>query len=98
LARDGDVAYLERLTQRFQDAAMELRQLVQEQHALVRERHLARARVRTATDHGGNRSGVVRATKRPLLGQPAIVQQPGDAGDHAHFQDLGRIERRQQPG
>ena len=97
-AGDGDAAKLERLAQRFEHAAVELRQLVQEQHALVRERHLARARVRAAADHGGDRSGVVRAAKRPPLGQPAVVQQPGDAGDHAHFQDLGRIQRRQQPG
>ena len=33
---------LKRLTQPFQDVASELRQLIQEEHAVVRQRHLAR--------------------------------------------------------
>ena len=40
----------------------------------------------------------MRAAKRPPLGQAPVVQQAGDAGDRAHVQDLGRIERGQEPG
>ena len=42
-ADDRDVAVLERLAQRLQARAHELRQLVEEQHAVVGERRLARA-------------------------------------------------------
>ena len=41
-ARHGDAAGLHRLAQRFERGALELRQLVEEQHAEMGERHLAR--------------------------------------------------------
>lgn len=43
-ARDGDVAGLHRFAQHVQYAALELWQLVQEQHAAMRQRNLAGAR------------------------------------------------------
>ena len=43
-ARDRDAAGLERLAQRFEAGSLPLGQLVQEQHAVVRERDLARPR------------------------------------------------------
>ena len=44
--RDRDDAVLERLAQRFQHGAMELGELVEEQHAVVCEAHLAGTRAR----------------------------------------------------
>ena len=43
-AHDGHPAVLERLAQRFEDVLLEFRQLVEEEHAAVRERHFARVR------------------------------------------------------
>ena len=87
-ARDRDPAGLERLAQRFEDRAAELRQFVEEEHALVRERDLARPGMHAAADHGRDRGRVMRAAKRPALGQAAVVQQARDARNHAHVQDL----------
>ena len=44
----GDAAILERLAEHFQDAARKLRQLIEEQHAVMRERDLAGPRRRAA--------------------------------------------------
>ncbi len=41
-ARDRDLAGLERLAQRVERLRLEFRQFVEEQHAVVRERDLAR--------------------------------------------------------
>ena len=41
---DRDATVLERLAQRLQDVPVELRQLVEEQDAVIREGHLARRR------------------------------------------------------
>ena len=46
-ARDRDHAVLERLPQRLENGARELGQLVEEQHAVMGERHLARSRARS---------------------------------------------------
>ena len=77
-AHDRDAADLERLAQRFQALRWNSR-LVEEQHALVRERDLARARVRAAADHG--RDGVAwcglrngrRSVRRPSCRRPATL-------------------------
>ncbi len=56
-ARDGDASALQRFAQHFQYAAVELGQLVEEQHAMHGDRDLAGARVAAATHqcHGGSR-------------------------------------------
>ena len=100
-ARDGDPAGLQRLAQRLEDRAAEFRQLVEEQHAQMRERDLAGPRLAAAADHRRGRGRVVRAAERPPARQPAAVQPAADAGDHADLEHLGRIERGQhadQPG
>ena len=43
-ARDGDLADLERLAQRVERLRLEFRQLVEKEHAVMRERDLARPR------------------------------------------------------
>jgi hypothetical protein len=47
-AGDADVAGFERLAQRLQHAPLEFGQLVEEQHAVVGQRDIAWARIRTA--------------------------------------------------
>ena len=63
-ARDRDHAVLERLPQRLENGARELGQLVEEQHAAMGERHLARSRARTAADDRRRGRSVVRRAKR----------------------------------
>ena len=58
-----DHAALQRLAQRLEDVARELRQLVEKQHAVVRERELAGPQ-RAAADEGGDRGRVLRTSKR----------------------------------
>jgi hypothetical protein len=52
---------LKRLAQDLQDVAAELRQLIQKEHPMVRQRDLARHRHLSATDQPGVRDGVVGA-------------------------------------
>jgi len=49
-AGDGHAAGLERLPQRLEGSAVELRQLVEKQHALMGQRNLARPGARSAAD------------------------------------------------
>ena len=41
---------------------------------------------------------MVRRTERPLVGQRAAFDLAGDGGDHRHFQQFGRQQRRQDRG
>ena len=92
---DGDLAGLHGLTQGFQHLPAKLGKLVQEQHAFVCQTDLARPRVLAAADDGHHRGTVVGAAVGATLGELA-AEPAADAGDHAHFQHLGRIERREQ--
>jgi hypothetical protein len=49
-ARDRDLAGFERLAHGVEHARLELGKLVEEQHAVVRERYFARPRVQAAAD------------------------------------------------
>ena len=64
-ARDRDAPFLERLPQHFEHAAIELRHLVEKQHAVVRERDLARPRNGAAADERDVGHGVMRRAERP---------------------------------
>src|SRR5258706_8292223 len=66
-ARNGDAAGLERFAQGFEYLAVEFGQLVQEQHAVVRERYLAGARVAAPADQRDAGSRVVRRAERALF-------------------------------
>ena len=69
-ARQGHRAVFERLPQHLQHVARELRQLVQEQHAVVRQADFARPRhSRAAADQAGVRYRVMRRAERPLRQQ-----------------------------
>ena len=61
-----DAAVLEHLAQRLERAALELGQLVEEQHAAVRERDLAGPRRAAAAEQARRARGVVRRAERPL--------------------------------
>ena len=57
-------------------AARELAELVEEQHAVVGERHLAGARRRAAADQPGRRDRVVRGAERPPPGDRGLDGRP----------------------
>ena len=84
-----------RLAQRIERARLELRKLVEEQHAVVRERDFARPRAQAAADQRRHRGGMMRAAERAAVGERAAFDHAGDRRDHRHFEQLGRRERRQ---
>ena len=87
-ARDGDRAVFERLAHNFEHVARELGQLVQKEHAVMREADLARARDRAAADQPRVGDGVVRRAER------AVGDQTAARIEHAgHGVDLGGLER-----
>jgi hypothetical protein len=70
---------LERLAEHLEDVPPELRAFVQEAHAMVRQRPLARPRDLAATDQPHIRDGVMRGAKRPRGAERRAVA--GEAGD-----------------
>ena len=65
-ARDVNASRLERLTQHFEHATIELGQLVEKQHAVMRERDLARPRIAAATNECDSGCRVVGRTVRTM--------------------------------
>ena len=63
-------AGLERLAQHLEHAPIPFRQLVEEQHAVMRERDLAGARIAAAADERDAARRVMRRAKRALA--PAL--------------------------
>jgi hypothetical protein len=57
-------ALLERLAQGLEDVAAELRQLIQEEHAVVRQRHFPRRLHLAAADQADIGDGLVRSATR----------------------------------
>ena len=68
---DGHAAFFERLAHHFQDVALELRQLVKKNDAVVAERYFSRARHRAAADQSRITDGMVRGAERPRADQTA---------------------------
>ncbi len=97
-ADDAHRPVLQRLAQRLQRAAAELRQLVEEQDAVVGERHLTRARRVAAADQprGGDR--VMGCAERPPPGDRVLDRAPAGARHLRGLDRLGRAERRHDRG
>src|SRR5690606_15736066 len=87
-ADDRDVAVFERLTQCVERVAVELAELVEEEHAVMGQRRLPRSRSAAAADEARGRDRVVRRAERPLADQPAAGC---DAGDRLDARDLDRL-------
>jgi hypothetical protein len=97
-ARDRDLAALERLAQRIERLRRKLRQFVEEEHAVMRERDLARPRAQPAADQRRHAGGMVRGAERPAVGKRAPFDLAGHRRDHGDFEQLLRHERRQDGG
>ena len=93
---DGDDAVLKRLPQRLEHRPRELRQLVEEEHATVREADLARAGDRASADHGRGGGAVVRRPERRSRHEArAGRQRPRDGVDPGHLKRLRGAELRE---
>jgi len=80
----GDEALLQGLAQGFEGVAPELRQLVEEEDAVVRQARLAWTGVAAAADHPGRAGAGVRAAERAVLEQARrgfLRHQRVDLGD-----------------
>ena len=90
---------LQRLPQDLQDMAAELGELIQEEHAIVGQRHLAWHRHVAATDQPRIRDGMVGRTKGSSGDQRRTVSgQAGDAVDARGLNGLGEGHHRQDSG
>ena len=94
-ARDGDRAVFERLAHHLEHVARKLRQLVQKEHAVVRQRNFAGARNDAAADQPGVGDGVVRRAERALRHQPGRgIEHAGDGMNLGGLERLFKGERR----
>ena len=97
-ARNGHDAVLERLTHDLEHVPVVFGQLVEKQHAVVRERYLARLELRPARHRGGGER-VVRRTEGALAQYGALfVRQTADAPDTGGFHRLLAAHVRQYAG
>ena len=79
----------------FERLRLEFRQLVQKQHAVVRERNFAGPCVQAAADQRRHAGGMMRGAERTAVGERAAFDFAGDGGDHGDFEQFGRRQRRQ---
>ena len=97
--RHRDTSFLNRLPQRFEHASLEFCELIEKQHAVVREAYLARPRHFAAANHGWLGDRVMRSAKRPLCDQRGPDRKR--AGDGVHgcaLERLVEVERRKNSG
>ncbi len=97
-ARDGDFAGLQRLAQGIEHRALEFGQLVEEQHAEVRQADFAGAHFQPAAGQRRHRGGVVRAAERAGAADAAFHQRARDRCHHRDFERFGRCQFGQDPG
>ncbi len=99
--RQHDRALLHRLAEHLEHMASELGQLVEEEHAVVGEAHLTRAKGCSAADQTRVAHGVVRSTERPHGDERAPRREaPGhrmDLGDREGFIERQRWKDPRQP-
>ena len=93
---DGDHAVFQGLAQHLQGGALEFRQFVQEEDAVVGQAHLPRPGGGAAADEPGVGDGVVRGPKGPPAQEPlARLEQPHDAVNLGGLQGLFLVQGRQ---
>ena len=73
-------------------------EFVDEKHAVVGERNLARPRTGAAPGECDRTGGVVRCAEGAQAPARQVESATADGGDHRTFQGLGLARRRQQAG
>lgn len=94
----GGVAGFHGLAQSFQRGPGEFWHLIQEQHAAMRERDLARLGAVAAAGDGRLGCGMMRLAEGRAGDEAAVRQHAGNGMDHADFQRFARGEVWQQAG
>src|SRR5690349_24432908 len=85
--RDEDLAVLQGLPKRLERGPLELGELVEQEHAAMREARLARAEARSAADDRRGRRAVVRRAERRLGDQRMVgIDESRDRMDSRHFE------------
>ena len=98
-AGHGDGALLQGLAHGLQHVPAELRQLVEEQHAVVGQGHLPGPQLGASAGEGGGRGGVMGSAEgTPGQQRPAGVRHSGHRPDAAALQRLGAGHVRQDGG
>jgi hypothetical protein len=95
---DHRLSALERLAQRVENLRVELGQLVEKEHAEMGECHFARTRARAAADERRHARRMMRRAEGAHPADAPASEIAGEAPDHADFEHLGRLERRQDRG
>src|SRR5207245_6243069 len=84
-----------RLAERLEDVPPELRELVHEEDAAVRERYLAGADRAAPAEERGVGDRAVRCAHGPCRDERPPIEKPRDAVDRRHLDRLLQRERRQ---
>ncbi len=87
-ARHRDLAVFQRLAQRIQHPRIELRQFVEKQHALMRQRDFAGLGAHAAARQRGHAGGMMGAAERPSRRERAAFDLAGDGCDHRYFEQF----------
>jgi hypothetical protein len=83
---------LDGLAQDLQDVASELREFIENEHPMVRQRHFARQRHLAATDQPDIRDGVVGGAKGEYCDERgAVAVVAGHATDARGVEDFGQV-------
>ena len=94
-AGDDGLAGLERLPERIEHLRVELGQFVEKEHAEMGKRRFAGPRPRAAADERRHARRMMRGAEGPVAADAAAGEIAGEASDHAHFEHLGGLERRE---
>ena len=98
-AGNGDDPFFQRLAHGFEHTALEFRQLVQEQHAVVRQGDFAGRGIDIAAEQAGVACGVMRRSEGPACNQSlSRFEQAHDTMNFSGFQSLWQRQRRQDRG
>ena len=91
-AGNGYTAFFERLAHGFQDAAPELGQFIEKEHAMMRQRNFAGRRVDVAAEQPGIAGGMMRSAERPAGHQGLSWREQAD--DAMDLRSLQRLFQR----
>ena len=97
-ACDDAFAAFQRLTQGIERLGRKFRKLIEEKHAVMGKRSLARPGAQAAADEGCHGRRMMRRAKRPAIRELAAGKLAGDGMDHRDFQQFRSRKRRQDGG
>jgi hypothetical protein len=82
---------LERLTQRFQYARLELWEFVEKEYAMMGERHLTRLGAQATANESRRTCRMVGGPEGSAPGEPSASKLTGNGSDEAHLEHFGRL-------